>query len=153
MTEGGGEDNCQLTSSTTHTPQPLDSPTTPLYSILFYSIFLALSGTWIDIMDCFLEWWFWCSGQRFVLWSTICGKIWHRGNRFSIHPALRLTFTSWMFWCILYSYMFICVFSRRVLQCSNLHLQLAKPNLQSEWKIIVVGLNCTSNFHSGRARL
>ena len=44
--------------------------------------------------------------------------------------------------CIITNYVnepwHIYVFSRRVLQCSNLHLQLAKPNLQSEWKIIVV---------------
>ena len=58
-----------------------------------------------------------------------------------------------VYFVFVHDYLCIYVFSRRVLQCSNLHLQLAKPNLQSEWKIIVVGLNCTSNFHSGRARL
>ena len=45
-------------------------------------IILALSGTWIDYLDCFLECWFWCSGQRFVLWSRIRGKNWHRGFSF-----------------------------------------------------------------------
>ena len=139
MTEGGGEDNCQLTSSTTHTPQPLDSPTTPLYSILFY-----IFSTFWD-----LDWYYglFFGVMVLMLGPKICivvHNLWKNlaQRKSLLHPASFKAhiYKSHVLVYFVFVHVYLCirVFSRRVLQCSNLHLQLAKPNLQSEWKIIVV---------------
>ena len=109
------------------------------------SIVLALSGTWIDYMNCFLECWFWCSGQRFFIVVHNLWKIWHGWNRFSIHPALRLRFASHIFWCILY----LCIFFLCLCICtkSSAVLKFTFATCKAQLAVWVENYSCGPELH------